>query len=76
MPRPRPRPFQAIERKNHGKINFLKMKRIFNPKPPTELIDGLTAMAKWVEATGARKSKDFERIEIKENLPESWRTNP
>lgn len=54
----------------------LKMKRIFNPKPPTELIDGLTAMAKWVEATGARKSKDFERIEIKENLPESWRTNP
>jgi len=54
----------------------LKMKRIFNPKPATELNHGLTAMAKWVEATGARKSKDFDRIEIKENLPESWRINP
>jgi len=60
----------------HAYACQLKMKRIFNPKPATELIHGLTAMAKWVEETGARKSKDFERIEIKENLPESWRNNP
>lgn len=53
----------------------LKMKRIFNPKPPISLTDGLAIMAEWVRGIGARKAKTFDEIEITENLPQSWQSN-
>ena len=34
---------------------------------------GLDQMATWAKKHGARKSRDFKNIEIKKNLPESWK---
>lgn len=53
----------------------LKMKRIFNPKQAVNFTDGLSIMADWVNTTGARKSTEFARVEIKKNLPNSWKNN-
>ncbi|HMP76435.1 MAG TPA: NAD-dependent epimerase/dehydratase family protein [Kiritimatiellia bacterium] len=36
------------------------------------LDEGLARMAAWVRATGARKGKPFEGIEVPRNLPPSW----
>lgn len=68
--------FPARTEVEHAYSCQLKMKRIFNPKSPLALTDGLTIMAEWVQATGIRKSKAFEGIEITENLPQSWQNNP
>jgi UDP-glucose 4-epimerase len=38
----------------------------------TPLNLGVRKMAEWARAVGARKSKEFENIEIKKNLPEGW----
>lgn len=50
-----------------------KIKKIFpeyNSK--TSLDSGIKEMVKWAESVGAKKSKDFENIEITEKLPTSW----
>jgi UDP-glucose 4-epimerase len=45
---------------------------IFGPKGQTPLFEGLRKMAGWVKTVGARKSKEFEKIEVVRNLPRSW----
>jgi UDP-glucose 4-epimerase len=48
------------------------IRAIFGKTKQTSLEEGLYRMARWVKAVGARKSKDFESIEISRNLPPSW----
>jgi UDP-glucose 4-epimerase len=38
----------------------------------TSLALGVRKMAEWARVAGARKSKDFDNIEIRKNLPEGW----
>lgn len=38
----------------------------------TDLRVGVRKMAEWARAVGARESKEFDRIEIRKNLPEGW----
>jgi UDP-glucose 4-epimerase len=48
------------------------VKALFGETPQTSFEEGLHRMAKWVKRVGARKSKDFEKIEVRRNLPPSW----
>ena len=49
-----------------------KAKKILGYKNTFTLHDGLVRMADWAKKTGAKKSKDFDNIEITEKLPPSW----
>jgi UDP-glucose 4-epimerase len=50
-----------------------KVQSVFGTPEETPLSEGLKRMADWVRASGVRKSKPFEDIEIEKNLPGSWR---
>ena len=56
----------------HAYANHDKAKEVFNIKTTTSLLDGLFKMAIWARSAGSRKSKKFENIEIKKNLPSIW----
>lgn len=57
----------------HAFANHTKFEAVFNPKQQVSLATGLSDMAEWVKTHGARTSAEFENIEIREKLPESWR---
>lgn len=38
----------------------------------TSLSQGVAKMAEWARVVGPRKSKEFDNIEIRKNLPEGW----
>jgi UDP-glucose 4-epimerase len=64
-----------LEPRNEVKIAFSdhgKAERIFGQRKKTSLEEGISAMAEWVKAHGARESNVFEGIEIMKNLPPSW----
>ncbi|MBW2975170.1 NAD-dependent epimerase/dehydratase family protein [Candidatus Woesearchaeota archaeon] len=46
-----------------------KVKRILGYKNTVELDEGIKRMAEWAKKTGIKKSREFENIEIKRNLP-------
>lgn len=50
-----------------------KAHRLFGTAGAVTLEDGIQRMAAWAKSAGARQSKSFENIEIRKNLPESWR---
>lgn len=52
----------------HGKLNNLLPTHY-----PTLLRDGIAMMAAWVKRHGPRESQPFKDIEIRKNLPESWK---
>jgi len=37
-----------------------------------KIADGLKIMAEWAKKVGAKKSQNFDKIEITKNLPSSW----
>lgn len=41
-------------------------------RPQWSLRDGVAKMAEWVRSVGPRKSREFDNIEIRKNLPEGW----
>jgi len=47
-------------------------KEVFGSSSETPLEEGLRRMAIWAKAVGARKSKEFNAIEIMKNLPQAW----
>ena len=47
-------------------------KKIFNINAFTSLDEGITRMAKWVHAHGARETPKFKDIELYEKLPSVW----
>lgn len=56
----------------HAYCDHSKIKKIFNPKEPTNLKTGLKKMADWVKEQGPMNPIVFENIEIIKNLPPSW----
>ncbi|MEI8305815.1 MAG: NAD-dependent epimerase/dehydratase family protein [Chloroflexales bacterium] len=50
-----------------------KIQQVFGERPIWDLDAGLARMATWVRQHGARKSKDFEGIEVMKNFPLAWR---
>lgn len=50
-----------------------KVVKFFGPLPKTDIREGLRTMAQWVKSIGPREPIRFEKIEIFENLPPSWR---
>jgi len=51
-----------------------KVRRVFGERRLHGLDEGLTRMARWVRAQGARTSRRFEDIEVTRNLPAIWTT--
>ena len=49
-----------------------KVQRIFGPRTPVSLEDGLARMADWVKDHGARTSQKFKHIEVNKNFPKAW----
>lgn len=56
----------------HAYSDHSKAHKIFEISNTVGLNEGIGRMAAWAKRVGARKSKEFENIEIYENLPEGW----
>jgi UDP-glucose 4-epimerase len=52
--------------------NHDKIRRVFGEKPTHTLQQGLARMAAWAKKHGARKSREFDDIEIRKNFPAGW----
>src|SRR5215211_6001774 len=56
----------------HAYSDHTKARRILGMEPRVGLDEGLRRMAEWAKAAGARKSSDFEGIEVERGLPPVW----
>lgn len=56
----------------HAFSSHKKAEKVFGVNDPTSLEHGVGRMVEWAKKMGARKSKEFEYIEISKNLPASW----
>ncbi|MCX8022633.1 MAG: NAD-dependent epimerase/dehydratase family protein [Syntrophorhabdaceae bacterium] len=56
----------------HAFSDHSKLQNILGYTAKIDLDEGLERMAAWVKKVGARKSKPFTNIEIKEGVPPSW----
>lgn len=56
----------------HAYADHSKVDKLFPLKEPTSLEAGIQRMAEWARTVGSRKSKEFDHIEIRKNLPQSW----
>jgi UDP-glucose 4-epimerase len=56
----------------HAYSSHEKIRKYFGLEPKVSLAEGIRLMAVWVEQVGARKSKNFNKIEIWKNIPPSW----
>jgi UDP-glucose 4-epimerase len=50
-----------------------KAKKMLGYETRTSLQEGIDRMAFWAKKIGAKKSKEFDNIEIKKNLPDAWK---
>lgn len=70
-----PAPVRHVEARKEVKAAYSdhsKFQRVFPESPVTPLPEGLRRMAAWAKRAGIRKSKDFDKIEIRKNLPPAW----
>lgn len=58
----------------HAYSNHDKAHRIFGEATGLTLQQGIKRMADWAKKVGARQSKEFDKIEIQEKLPDGWLT--
>ncbi len=59
----------------HAFSSHEKARQIFGDSPTVELDDGITRMARWVQAVGVRPPVAFHgEIEVPINMPPSWAT--
>ena len=56
----------------HAYSNHSKAQRVFKLTSSTPLNEGIKKMAAWAQKVGARQGREFENIEINQNLPEGW----
>lgn len=63
---------KARKEVRHAYSTHEKVKKAFEYENKYTLQDGLKNMAEWAKKVGARKSKGFNNIEIRRNLPEGW----
>jgi UDP-glucose 4-epimerase len=57
----------------HAYSDHSKAQRIFGQHALVNLEEGVARMSEWARRAGARKSQEFDDIEIRLNLPPSWR---
>ncbi len=58
----------------HAYASHDKVRAVFGETDPTTLEVGVGRMAAWARAVGARRTSDFEGIEVWNELPEGWRS--
>lgn len=63
---------QARNEVMHAYADHAKAHRVFGTGTGMSLADGIGKMAAWAKEVGARKSQEFENIEITEKLPDGW----
>lgn len=56
----------------HAYSDHSKAHEIFGKQSGVILKEGIAKMAKWARRVGARQSKEFDNIEIREKLPDGW----
>ena len=56
----------------HAYSSHEKIRRVFGERDLVSLEKGLSRMAEWVKAHGARSSQKFGEIEIEKNFPKAW----
>lgn len=56
----------------HAYSDHTKAHQVFGEGSGVSLSEGIRRMAEWAKVVGARKSKEFENIEIYEKLPQGW----
>lgn len=59
----------------HAFSDHTKVRRVFGSAPRIPLEEGIRRMAKWVKQHGARRSREFDNIEIEKNLPPAWKNS-
>ncbi len=64
---------RAREEVKHAYCSHEKFRKIFGINAAVPLEEGLNRMAAWVKSIGARPATGFNEIEIRKNLPESWK---
>ncbi len=57
----------------HAYSDHSKANRLFGQDATVGLEEGVQRMAEWARQVGARQSQEFENIEVRRNLPPSWR---
>ena len=57
----------------HAFADHTKARRVFQPPPPLDLKSGIHRMADWVKSRGPARPVTFGDIEVRKNLPPSWR---
>ena len=68
---------QYLERRNEvdeAYSDHSKARNILGAEAEVMLEQGLKRMGEWAKKHGARKSKEFDNLEITVNLPPAWRT--
>jgi UDP-glucose 4-epimerase len=56
----------------HAFSSHERLQEVFGYTSKISLEEGLARMACWARQVGARRSRPFQAIEIRKNLPESW----
>ncbi|WP_115868836.1 NAD-dependent epimerase/dehydratase family protein [Marinoscillum furvescens] len=56
----------------HAYSDHSKAHEVFGTEDSVSLDAGIQKMASWAEKVGARKSQEFEQVEVRENMPEGW----
>lgn len=56
----------------HAYSDHSKAHKIFGNSVGISLTEGIKRMASWAKKVGARKSQEFDNIEITEKLPDGW----
>lgn len=67
---------QARNEVMHAYSDHTKAHSVFGEGAGISLEQGIERMAAWAKVVGARKSKEFENIEIYEKLPQGWERKP
>jgi UDP-glucose 4-epimerase len=56
----------------HAYSDHQKAQNVFGSNADIDLEDGIAKMSEWAKRVGARKSQEFNNIEILEKLPDGW----
>lgn len=65
--------FSARDEVKHAYCSHEKFQQVFGSTSEVELAEGLHRMAAWAKSVGPRPATEFSDIEIRKNLPESWK---
>jgi UDP-glucose 4-epimerase len=69
---PRIQHLPARKEAEHAFSSHQRVRRVFDPPPPIQLLEGIRRMATWVRQHGPAKPLEFDDIEVAVNLPPSW----